>query len=97
MICEYKAIIQLILQVKQMLKNDLGNKLIHYIVESILQEKYPDIPKFRNVHQLDYATSGVYVLALTKSAAALAARQFQQRLVKKTYLALVNGHMPNDV
>ncbi|RCH90134.1 hypothetical protein CU097_007071 [Rhizopus azygosporus] len=66
-------------------------------VESILQEKYPNTPKFRNVHQLDYATSGVYVLALTKSAAALAAKQFQQRLVKKTYLALVNGHMLDDV
>jgi tRNA pseudouridine32 synthase/23S rRNA pseudouridine746 synthase len=66
------------------------------IVQSILKEQFPEIPKFRNVHQLDYATSGIFVLALNKKAAAAASKLFQERTVKKTYLALVNGHLSED-
>lgn len=66
------------------------------LVQSILKEQFPEIPKFRNVHQLDYATSGCFVLALNKKAAADASKLFSERTVKKTYLALVNGHVPND-
>ncbi|CAO3697399.1 unnamed protein product [Rhizopus stolonifer] len=65
-------------------------------VESILKEQFPDITKFRNVHQLDFATSGVFALALNKKSAASASKHFRERLVKKTYLALVSGHMQND-
>mmetsp|Transcript_11558 Transcript_11558/g.35334 ORF Transcript_11558/g.35334 Transcript_11558/m.35334 type:complete len:275 (-) Transcript_11558:136-960(-) len=50
--------------------------------------------KLRLVHQLDYATSGILVLALSRKAAAFACKQFEQRTVKKTYLALVYGTMP---
>ncbi|KAI8642974.1 pseudouridine synthase [Parasitella parasitica] len=66
-------------------------------VESLLKEQFPEIDKFRNVHQLDYATSGVFVLALNKKAAAAASKLFRERAVKKTYLALVNGHVKKDV
>ncbi|KAI7871423.1 pseudouridine synthase [Spinellus fusiger] len=66
------------------------------LVQAILERQFPSIPKFRNVHQLDYATSGIYVLALTKKAAAAASKLFQERAVKKTYLALVQGHLPLD-
>jgi 23S rRNA-/tRNA-specific pseudouridylate synthase len=62
----------------------------------LLKEQFPEIPKFRNVHQLDFATSGVFVLALTKKAAAQASKLFSDRAVNKTYLALVNGHLSND-
>ncbi|CEP09287.1 hypothetical protein [Parasitella parasitica] len=65
-------------------------------VESLLKEQFPEIEKFRNVHQLDYATSGVFVLALNKKAAAAASKLFRERAVKKTYLALVNGHAKED-
>ncbi|GAA5795590.1 hypothetical protein HPULCUR_000951 [Helicostylum pulchrum] len=65
-------------------------------VQSILKDQFPEIPKFRNVHQLDYATSGIYVLALNKKAAAAASKLFRERTVKKTYLALVNGHLKDD-
>lgn len=70
--------------------------LLEYVVETILKEQFPEIPKFRNVHQLDYATSGCFVLALNKKAAAAASKLFSERSVKKTYLALVNGHVLND-
>lgn len=66
------------------------------LVDTILKEQFPEISKFRNVHQLDYATSGCFVLALNKKAAAAASKMFSERSVKKTYLALVNGHVLND-
>lgn len=45
------------------------------------------------VHRLDRATSGVMIAA--KSAAALASlqKQFSQRKAKKTYIAVVSGHL----
>ena len=51
---------------------------------------------FRNVHQLDYATSGVLCFALNKKAAGAAGKLFQRRLAQKCYLALVEGHVPWD-
>ncbi|KAI8393309.1 pseudouridine synthase [Radiomyces spectabilis] len=65
-------------------------------VQSLLTKQYPHIPIFRNVHQLDYATSGIYVLALTKQAAAEASKLFRERQVQKTYLAIVAGHLIED-
>ena len=48
---------------------------------------------FRLVHQLDFATSGLLCVALSKKAAAAAGRLFEKRLVSKLYLALVDGHV----
>lgn len=45
----------------------------------------------RLVQRLDYATSGVVLLALSRAAAAAAARQLERRLVRKSYVALVHG------
>ena len=46
------------------------------------------------VHRLDRDTSGLVVLAKTPTAKAFMQRQFQERQVHKTYLALLVGH-PN--
>lgn len=43
------------------------------------------------VHRLDRQTSGVLLLARTPTAAAAAARMFEQRQVEKTYWAITNG------
>ena len=51
---------------------------------------------FRHVHQLDYATSGLLCVALSKKAAKAASSLFQKRLVSKLYLALVSGHTEWD-
>lgn len=40
------------------------------------------------VHRLDYETSGVFVVAKTKEAATKMQRSFEERRVRKTYLAL---------
>uniref|UniRef100_A0A7S3EEX3 Pseudouridine synthase RsuA/RluA-like domain-containing protein n=1 Tax=Rhodosorus marinus TaxID=101924 RepID=A0A7S3EEX3_9RHOD len=50
--------------------------------------------KIRFVHQLDYATSGVLLLALTRRSAAFTCKQFERRTVQKKYLALVYGTIP---
>lgn len=51
----------------------------------------------RFVHRLDYATSGVMLIALTRKAAGVAATQFEKRSVKKRYLALVHGHVGDHI
>lgn len=45
------------------------------------------------VHRLDKETSGIVVIAKTQVAYEFLKRQFQERKVKKTYLALVAGDM----
>mmetsp|Transcript_8946 Transcript_8946/g.29560 ORF Transcript_8946/g.29560 Transcript_8946/m.29560 type:complete len:296 (-) Transcript_8946:51-938(-) len=59
----------------------------------------PDLAnEIRPCHQLDYATSGVMLYALTKPGAAAASDMFAQRKAKKRYLALVWGTLapPED-
>ncbi|MFM8891979.1 MAG: RluA family pseudouridine synthase [Planctomycetia bacterium] len=46
------------------------------------------------VSRLDAAVSGVGVLAKTRAAAAELARQFRERLVEKSYEAIVEGRFP---
>lgn len=43
------------------------------------------------VHRLDMATSGIIILALRKSAQSHLGRQFQQKVIDKTYYARVEG------
>ncbi|OEU11627.1 pseudouridine synthase, partial [Fragilariopsis cylindrus CCMP1102] len=45
------------------------------------------------VHRLDMATSGIIVYALTKEALSKLHITFRDRVVKKTYHALVEGHL----
>lgn len=45
------------------------------------------------VHRLDRATSGVMICAKTAAAMTHLQRQFADRSVKKTYVAVVSGHM----
>ncbi len=48
------------------------------------------------VHRLDKGTSGVLLVARSDPAHAALARQFRERRVEKTYLALVHGEMKAD-
>jgi len=48
------------------------------------------------VHRLDMATSGLMVLALTSEAHRSLSRQFSARLVKKKYIALLEGVVTAD-
>lgn len=48
------------------------------------------------VHRLDRDTSGVLIGARTEAAAVLLARQFADRKVKKTYIAVVSGTLKQE-
>nr|CCA21551.1 RNA pseudouridylate synthaselike protein putative [Albugo laibachii Nc14] len=63
-------------------------------IEKALHRDYPDIAKFRWIHQLDFATSGVLCVGTTKEATSLGCRLFRERKVEKEYLAIVSGHLP---
>ena len=48
------------------------------------------------IHRLDRATSGVLLFALSPEAAREACRLFEERLVEKSYLAVVRGFAPEN-
>lgn len=53
--------------------------------------QYQGYPTARIVHRLDYATSGLILLALTPQAQRQLGQLFQQRQMNKTYQAIVAG------
>jgi 23S rRNA pseudouridine1911/1915/1917 synthase len=75
----------------------LGRTLIH-----ALHRRYrrPDDPQHdvvpRLLHRIDVETSGVVAVGLDEQFHHLVARQFEDRDVEKTYLAVVHGRPPQD-
>eukprot|EP01112_Ceratiomyxa_fruticulosa_P002658 TRINITY_DN1280_c0_g1_i1.p1 TRINITY_DN1280_c0_g1~~TRINITY_DN1280_c0_g1_i1.p1 ORF type:complete len:299 (+),score=56.12 TRINITY_DN1280_c0_g1_i1:102-998(+) len=68
-----------------------------HTIEKMLRKEFPENEKFWWVHQLDYATSGVLCVGLTKKATAKASALFRERQTEKTYLALLHGVVPQGV
>ncbi|XP_060028685.1 RNA pseudouridylate synthase domain-containing protein 1 isoform X2 [Erinaceus europaeus] len=68
-------------------------------LQAQLRHRFPELADpdtfygFRFCHQLDFSTSGVLCVALSKAAAASAYKCFKERRVTKAYLALVRGHI----
>jgi tRNA pseudouridine32 synthase/23S rRNA pseudouridine746 synthase len=60
-------------------------------VAARIRDLFPGCIPQPSVHRLDLETSGVMVLALTPEAHRNLSIQFQQRTVKKRYLAVVEG------
>ena len=58
-----------------------------------VQNRFPDA---LIVHRLDMATSGIMVLALNKNMHRQLSILFQDRLVNKTYTAIVDGQITNE-
>ena len=58
-----------------------------------LQEQYPTASI---VHRLDLDTSGIMVVPLNKPTHAHISRQFQERKVEKSYIAVVYGLVEHD-
>jgi 23S rRNA pseudouridine1911/1915/1917 synthase len=71
----------------------LVNALLHRYrsLSSVGGEQRPGI-----VHRLDKQTSGLIIVARTDAAHARLAEMFAQRQMKKTYIALVHGHLKQD-
>ncbi|MCI5147828.1 MAG: RluA family pseudouridine synthase [Candidatus Electrothrix sp. MAN1_4] len=65
-------------------------------VATRLKEQFPEAIDQPAVHRLDMATSGLMVLAMTTEAHRQLSCQFSQRQVEKTYIALVDGAVPEE-
>lgn len=67
-------------------------------VASFLAPKYKGDKNERSgiVHRLDRLTSGVMILAKNEAASKWLQKQFSSRKVKKTYLAIVSGHLNHE-
>lgn len=65
-----------------------------HTVEKLLADSVGiSVTDIKFVHQLDYATSGVLMLGLSRVFAGMASVQFQRREIEKEYVALVHGHV----
>ena len=62
-------------------------------VASRVRKLYPQCIEQPSVHRLDMDTSGLLVMALTTESHKILSRQFEQRLVKKRYIALLDGQL----
>lgn len=65
-------------------------------VYSLVREQYPEADGPLMVHRLDMATSGLMLIAKTKRVHQNLQAQFKNRLVRKRYVALLEGIVPKD-
>lgn len=65
-------------------------------VYSLMREQYPEADSPLTVHRLDMATSGLMLIAKTKRVHQNLQGQFKNRLVRKRYVALLEGIVPKD-
>jgi tRNA pseudouridine32 synthase/23S rRNA pseudouridine746 synthase len=70
-------------------KNPANLDSVHYRIRQ-------DFPSALMIHRLDLGTSGIMILALNKEISAKLNRQFSERLVKKTYTALLARHTTKE-
>ena len=66
----------------------------HALRDCLLTRVQAEYPAALLVHRLDRDTSGITVFALTPPAQRNLGRQFEKRVVGKTYVARVRGRMP---
>lgn len=65
-------------------------------LDSVHYRLVQDFPTALMIHRLDLGTSGIMVIALNKDASRILNRQFSERLVTKTYTALLAGCVEHD-
>lgn len=64
--------------------------------DSVIERLRAQFPDVHAVHRLDFDTSGLLVVPLTRASLSNLSRQFQARSVKKTYIAEVHGLVAAD-
>mgnify|MGYP000237258828 CR=1 FL=1 len=72
-----------------------GGRYLHNTLTSGLKLAFPD-RSFHLINRLDANTTGIVLVALNKQAANFLSKQFENRAVTKTYLALVEGRPKQD-
>ena len=68
----------------------------HNTIVAIVEHERPELGRLFPVHRLDRPVSGVTLLARSREAAHALCGQFEEREVRKTYLARVAGRLPED-
>jgi len=83
-------------------KNPLNKDSVHHRLVGgllkgplVIQERRA-FPTATLVHRLDFGTSGIMVVALNKPANRFISKQFQERTVNKSYIAILDGMLPED-
>ncbi len=64
--------------------------------DSVIDRFRSEYPEVHAVHRLDFDTSGLLVVPLSKASLSNLSRQFQARTVEKTYTAVVQGWVEED-
>lgn len=82
-------------------KNPLNKDSVHWrVVQGRLfnaqSEKCEAFPTATLIHRLDLGTSGVMLVALNKRATRLLSKQFEERAVDKSYIAMLYGELIKD-
>ena len=75
-----------------------GDAPLSEVVKEYIKTKYnkPGNVYLGVTHRLDRPTSGVLLFGLSKEIAQLMGEQFEQRLLQKTYWAIVRGYINNE-
>jgi len=77
-----------------------GNKyrtIQNALLANLKASSEPDSLKWpRPVHRLDFATSGLLIIAKTSTALVSLGKQFEERRIKKSYKAIVIGKVNNE-
>jgi 23S rRNA pseudouridine1911/1915/1917 synthase len=74
----------------------LINGVAYYLLQKNNALSEENLPRFGLVHRIDKNTSGLMVLAKTSASVTSLAKQFFNHTIKRQYVALVWGDMPND-
>ena len=61
-----------------------------------MKQRYPDATGPLTVHRLDMSTSGILVVAKSQEVHKILQRQFIERTIRKRYIALLDGQLPQD-
>ena len=64
---------------------------------NLFDELKRSFPNIRTIHRLDMATSGLILFALSYDAQRAISRQFELKIVHKTYVALVHGKVAANI
>jgi len=64
--------------------------------DSVYERVLQGYPQAKMVHRLDFGTSGLMVIALSKRVNAHLTKQFQLRTIFKSYTATLFGHLADD-
>jgi len=65
-------------------------------LDSVVTRLASHFPGIREVHRLDWETSGLMMLARTPEAHSEMSRQFREREIRKGYLAMVDGELEEE-